>query len=79
MLVWFVKAHAFGVCVLWEADEVLVDLTGDVWLKPAHRFGLGEPFVSSPGKVRAGAWVPAQSGQGDGVQCGVGCSVSAAV
>src|SRR5262249_22587497 len=63
----------------WGAEELSVDLAGDVSLEAPHRFGFGEPLLLPSGQVGAGTGIPAQSGQRDGVQRGVGLAVAAAI
>jgi hypothetical protein len=62
----------------WEGDD-LVDLAGDVSLEAADGFAAGFAFGDAAVEVVAGAGVPAQPGQGDAVERGVGLPVAAAI
>jgi hypothetical protein len=62
----------------WGGDD-LVDLAGDVALGAADGFAPGFAFGDAAGEVVAGAGVPAQPGQSDAVERGVGLAVAAAV
>ena len=57
----------------------MVDLASDVSLEAADGLAAGFAFGDAAGEVVAGACVPAQPGQGDAVEGGVGLSVAAAV
>src|SRR6516164_8456521 len=59
--------------------EGVVELAGDVALKAADDFGLGQSFGGATVGVGAGASAVAESADGDQVECAVGLTVAAAV
>lgn len=61
------------------AGDEPVDLACDVAFEAAECFATGLAFGDAPVDVAAGAGVPAETGQHDGVEGGVGLPVSAPV
>ena len=57
----------------------MVDLAGDVSLEAADGFPAGFAFGDAAGEVVAGTGIPAQAGQGDAVERGVGLAVTPAI
>ena len=62
----------------WGRED-LVDLAGEVAFEAADGFAAGFAFGDAAGEVVAGAGIPAQAGQSDAVERGVGLAVTAAV
>jgi hypothetical protein len=63
----------------WVAGDRVVDLSGHVALEAPDGLAAALSLRDAPVQVGAGALVPAQAGQHDGVQGAVGLAVAAAV
>ena len=57
----------------------MVDLAGDVSLETADGFAAGLAFGDAAGEVVAGTGIPAQAGQDNAVERGVGLAVTPAI
>src|SRR6266487_4134735 len=79
MPLWMSSGDGCGGGVWFGLADELVDLAGDVALEAAEGITAGLALADAAGQVVTGAWVPAQAGQGDAVQGGVGLPVTAAV